>query len=228
MVLQMLGDLSNFMARGGWVMWPLAALSLVAVTLCLERAWFWLSHHQARHLRRIHEQARLMRLGQFDAARAMAAAGASVYDRLIEQLLAQPHDDDAWVAQVTSQQRVPVERFMATLSTIITAAPMLGILGTVTGIIASFNSVTGPTPDPAQVGAGIGQALLTTAVGLVIAIAVLLPFNWFRTQLGRSLDRMEMLTLALKQGLSKQGRSEQAMSTQAPSRQGLAESSASA
>ena len=87
---------------------------------------------------------------------------------------------------------------MATLSTIITAAPMLGILGTVLGIIASFE-ILGADPsatDPSQVSLGIAEALITTATGLVIALVALFPYNAFRTQLDATLSRLELLASA--------------------------------
>ena len=70
-------------------------------------------------------------------------------------------------------------RGMATVSTIITAQPMLGILGTVTGIIktfSSFNAAAG-TANPLAATAGIGEALVTTAAGLVAALVLLFPYN---------------------------------------------------
>ena len=113
-------------------------------------------------------------------------------------------------------QRPRLERFLPTLSTIITAAPMLGILGTVLGIIASFEvlgggggsagggaSGAGGPSDPALVGRGIAEALITTAAGLVVALGVLLPYNLLRVQVDRTLSRLEQLAAAAEQGLEK-------------------------
>ena len=92
---------------------------------------------------------------------------------------------------------------MPLLSTIITAAPMLGILGTVLGLIASFDvfsarsdSATQAAQDLGGVSRGIAEALTTTAVGLIIAVATLLPYNLFRAQIDRSLSRLEGLMAA--------------------------------
>ena len=84
---------------------------------------------------------------------------------------------------------------MPTLSTIITVAPMLGILGTVLGIISSFQLLSDPgaATDPRSVSQGIAEALITTAVGLVIAILTLFPYNALRTQVDRSLSALESL-----------------------------------
>src|SRR5690606_10220492 len=101
--------------------------------------------------------------------------------------------------------RPAIERFSATLSTIITAAPMLGILGTVTGIIRSFAAVgaqaaagagAGEATDPTLVADGIAQALYTTAFGLLIAIVTLFPYVIFRARIDRALGRLELLAAA--------------------------------
>ena len=91
---------------------------------------------------------------------------------------------------------------MATLSTIITAAPLLGILGTVIGIIQSFNllGVQETLTDPRTVSTGIAEALLTTALGLVVALVTLFPYMIFRSHVERSIGRMESLIAAAQQG----------------------------
>jgi biopolymer transport protein ExbB len=77
-----------------------------------------------------------------------------------------------------------MDRFMASLSTIITAAPMLGILGTVTGIITSFDLLSGGQAmvDPRAVSGGISEALVATASGLVVALISLFPFMGYGAQ----------------------------------------------
>jgi biopolymer transport protein ExbB len=95
-------------------------------------------------------------------------------------------------------QRGRLERYMPTLSTIITAAPMLGILGTVTGIIQSFRLLAPETTttDPRLVSQGIAEALLTTAAGLIVALVVLFPYNAFRAQIDKTLGRFDALIAA--------------------------------
>ena len=89
------------------------------------------------------------------------------------------------------------------LSTIVTASPMLGILGTVTGIIQSFELLGGSQSiiDPNDVSGGIAEALITTAAGLIIALMALFPYMIFRTQSERALGRFEAIVTAAKQGL---------------------------
>ncbi len=91
------------------------------------------------------------------------------------------------------------------MSTIITAAPLLGILGTVIGIIRSFRILGAPSEgqltDPSAVSAGIAEALLTTALGLIVALVTLFPYMIFRANMERALGRLESVIAAAQQGV---------------------------
>jgi biopolymer transport protein ExbB len=199
MLEQLWQSIGQLLLRGGWVMWPLLGLSVIALTLIFERCWFWLANNHPARLGRVRHIARLMRQNKFSEARAVADRDRSIYGRLAMQLL----DEDAGQAVVTEAietQRPRMERFMTSLGTIITAAPLLGILGTVTGIIQSFAILSDQAiTDPSLIGSGIAEALLTTVVGLIIALVVLFPYNAFRAQTDRSLGRMQMLIAAARQ-----------------------------
>lgn len=190
---------ADLMQRGGWVMWPLLALSVIALTLVLERVWFYLRMNRPGRLARVDELAHHLRRGEREAARKLAAKEAGIYGEVVAELIA---DDapvsEAVIAGAIESRRHRLERFMPTLSTIITAAPMLGILGTVLGIIASFEVLAeqAQVTDPARVSQGIAEALITTAVGLLIAVVTLFPYNALRAQLDRTLSRLESLAAA--------------------------------
>ncbi|MBI1374120.1 MAG: hypothetical protein GC159_15485 [Phycisphaera sp.] len=195
---------SEVLQRGGWVMWPLGVLSVVAVTLIFERCWFWLRTNSPGRVERYRVIGQSMRSGQAGHVLKMIEGDDSVYGQLVRRLLSEDPTDAAAVDAVESQ-RPRLARFMTTLGTIITAAPMLGILGTVTGIISAFKVLGDQTvTDPAQVGSGIAEALLTTVVGLVIALVVLFPYNAFRAQMERTLGRMEALIAAAQSQNDKQ------------------------
>lgn len=190
LTLPVLAGAFDLLDRGGVVMWPLMILSVLGLTLVLERFWFFGCIAGKRRLSRL---SAALRSGSLDEARQVAAADRTVYGAAARHLLGGGSQ-----AEAVELQRPRVERFLPTLSTVITAAPMLGILGTVLGIIASFEVLgdASAPPDPAAVGAGIGQALLTTAAGLVVALGVLLPYNLFRVQADRTLVRIELLAEA--------------------------------
>lgn len=137
----------KLMQEGGWVMWPIVALSVVGLAVVLERLW---------------------RLSRFLLARE--------------------------VKRVPSpqQQLNDLQRGFGLISTIITAEPMLGILGTVTGIIRTFGAFRlSEAASPLAATAGIGEALVTTAAGLVAALVLLFPYNLLLGLLARAAARLE-------------------------------------
>lgn len=188
---------AELMTRGGKIMWPLLLLCLVGLTLVIERAWFWARINSASRLRRVAKMASCLRQGKPNEARLLAQDDSSVYGQVVLMLLSEPFSTALATDAVESQRR-RLERFMPTLSTIITAAPMFGILGTVTGIIASFQVLSNQAmaTDPNAVSAGIAEALLTTVAGLVVALMVLFPYNAFRAQIEWTLSRIETLAAA--------------------------------
>ena len=200
MIEAIIDGVAKLMDRGGWVIWPLLVLSVVALTLIFERTWFWIATNHERRRSRFDEVAQCLQARQSDTVRALISGDRSVYGRLVDRLMSQP-SSEAVVALAIEDQRRRLERFMTTLGTIITAAPMLGILGTVTGIIRSFNVMGSEltATDPSQVATGIAEALITTVVGLAIALVVLFPYNVFRAQVDRSLGRMESLIAAAQE-----------------------------
>lgn len=188
------------MTRGGVVMWPLLVMSLVSATLIFERCWYFLHANNPGRMSRVRAMAKHLRHGDRAAAKAIAGADRSIYSRVVQRVLAEPATEAAAV-DIVETHRPSLERFMPTLSTIITVAPMLGILGTVLGIIASFQllsdtGISGGTTDPRSVSQGIAEALITTAVGLVIAIFTLFPYNALRVQSERTLSAIESLAWA--------------------------------
>jgi len=190
-------NFADVMVKGGWVMWPLLACSIVGVTLSFERAWFWLRTNSAASISRARNLGLLLRNGDRKAAKLLSDRDTTVYGRIVAMLLKEQVTEAAAVAAV-DEQRPRMERFMGTLSTIITAAPMLGILGTVTGLIRAFNILsTDGINDPRAVTPAIAEALITTAAGLFVAIVVLFPYNAFRAQVDRTLGRIETLIAAL-------------------------------
>ncbi|MEM6259258.1 MAG: MotA/TolQ/ExbB proton channel family protein [Planctomycetota bacterium] len=188
---------TDLMDRGGIVMWPLLGLSVIAVTLIVERTIFYLSTNGPARRERVYQISKLLRAGKLDEAKQDAKRDRSIYGNAVTQLLDEQVSESAAVDAVEAQ-RGRLERFLPMLSTIITAAPMLGILGTVIGIIGAFNELSGNRADLDLSGLGgdIGQALITTAAGITVALLTLLPYNLFRAQADRALSRLESLVAA--------------------------------
>lgn len=194
------------MQQGGWAMWPLLLLSLVSITLCTERTIFWLRLHRPGVRRWLKHTRHALRNAQHDKVQGLIATGVPLYAAAVSSMLTR--NDEPAIVEAIEETRHPLERFATTLSTIIAAAPLLGILGTVTGIIRSFNILgqvdAGIVADPAAVASGIAEALLTTAFGLIIATATLFPYAWFRANVTHAISAMESLAAAAQQGTTQQ------------------------
>lgn len=188
---------------GGWVMVPLAIVSVLGLAVVLERTIFWIGLSRPAVRRRVGWFARTLRDGNFDAADRKAAESNDPYARLVAALAGQGRRPigQAEAREAIEAQRQAVERFQGTLSIIITAAPMLGILGTVTGIIDSFAAIGMENgTDPRLVAGGIAQALTTTAFGLAVAVAALFPYAIFKNLADRALTRLELLAACAMEG----------------------------
>ncbi len=201
---QLINSAGDLMALGGIVMWPLLALSVLSAALLFERCWFFLRTNSASRKARARVMARYLREKNNEAARQLALKERSLYGRVVEQVAEEAEAGGVAEVDIVEAYRPRIERFMPTLSTIITVAPMLGILGTVLGIIASFQLLSDPgvSTDPRSVSQGIAEALITTAAGLVIAIFTLFPYNALRVQVQRSLSVVESLAWAASSGAS--------------------------
>ena len=179
-------------------MWPLLVMSVLAIALSFERFFYWRSMNRSVRLR----YARFLealRNGDPDGVRALSAADDSAYGQLAARL-AESADSEAASVEVVEFQRPRIERYMLVFSTIVTSAPMLGILGTVLGIIRSFELLGAQETitDPRDISAGIAEALITTAFGLVVALIALVPFMALRGQVERALGRFEAMAAAAR------------------------------
>ncbi len=190
----------EFMTRGGFVMWPLLVLSIVMVAMVLDRTFFWTRLHGRRGRARFERLVDALRRGQRERVEAIRSERQDVYGDLAWTLL-QHGPTEANAIMASEEARPRTERWLGTLATIVTAAPLLGILGTVSGIIKSFALLGGRSmPDPAHVSHGIAEALVATASGLSLAIVTLFPYMIFRTQADRAVGRMETVIAAAQGG----------------------------
>ncbi len=192
--------------RGGWVMIPLLALSVVSLSLIAERIWFWVTINRPSRLAQLSGITTLLRRRDHKTAREFVAKDNSPYGVVVRRLITDGTSDSV-ALEAVEDQRPRIDRFMVTLSTIITAAPLIGILGTVIGIIRSFNLLGSQETltDPRAVSGGIAEALMTTALGLVIALFTLFPYMIFRGHVGKALSWLELIVAAAQQGNAEYG-----------------------
>ncbi|MER3493482.1 MAG: biopolymer transporter ExbB [Mastigocladus sp. ERB_26_2] len=179
--------INQFFQAGGVVMWPLLAFSVVAIALIIERVRFWYRINTRQH-KVVREVLNLYRLdnvvGAMDKLQKNADLPISRIFLSALQLEEPTPEEFRLALESEAQAEIPVlKRFQNIFETIIGLAPLLGLLGTVLGLIVSFASLdigdVGGTKT-ADVTAGISEALVSTASGLVVAIFTLLFANTFR------------------------------------------------
>ena len=178
--------ISNLFAAGGIVMYPLLAFSLAAIALIIERCLFWykISRRQRRAIRDILAAYRndselvlpkLRQNGDLPIVR--------IFLEALELDYAPPQAFRLALEGATQAELPLLQRFNTVFSTIITGAPLLGLLGTVLGLIRTFASLdignTG-SEGVGQVTAGISEALIATACGMVVALVTLMFYGAFR------------------------------------------------
>lgn len=179
--------ITNIFIAGGVVMWPLLGFSLLAVALIIERISFWIKINSRQNLV-VKEVLKLYRLnnvvGALDKLQQNTDLPMSrIFLAALE--LEEPTPEEFRLAlESEAQAEIPIlKRFQNIFETIIGLAPLLGLLGTVLGLITSFASLNlgdiGGSRTTLVTG-GISEALISTASGLVVAITVLLFANTFR------------------------------------------------
>jgi len=172
---------------GGFVALPLLSFSLVAVALIVERLLFWsrISRRQravAREALHLYATAPPLAAERLRQQRSLPIA--RIFLAALE--LPQPTPDEFRLAlESAAQAEIPVlKRFNTGFETIVSAAPLLGLLGTILGLMRAFASLDLGNPNSTAVGevtAGLSEALVSTVLGLVVAIATLLFASLFRS-----------------------------------------------
>lgn len=195
---------------GGWLMLPIIACSVAAVAIVLERLWTlqekrvlpvnianqvweWVQHNQieAQQVQQVHDSSAF---GQ------VLAAGLS-YRHAPRDVLREAVEDSGRHAVHG------LERYLNTLGTIAAISPLLGLLGTVSGMIRSFTAITTEgVGNPAVLAGGISEALITTAAGLTVAIPALIAYRYLRGRVDGLVVRIEKESMRFIEALLHQQR----------------------
>ena len=170
--------------KGGPVMYPLLACSLIALTVVIERIIFWVREDMRRNQPLVDKVMDLCQKGDWDGVRESVKGSKDYVIRiLVNGILHREFSMTKAMETAAADEMKRMRRFLGVLETMITVAPLLGILGTVTGIIAAFNLLgTTGIEQPQLATSGIAEALITTAAGLLIAIPSIIPFNYFNSR----------------------------------------------
>ncbi len=196
-----MGGVTEFLNLGGPVMWVIAALSVGALAVVLWKVWrlalagAWSGAASERAVR-------LWTAGDAAAAAAEVAGRRSHRARLVSAAMAARSDpglDEAQAREETTRvakaELARARSGLRLLDLVVTIAPLLGLLGTVLGMIAAFQTLqaAGARADPSALAGGIWEALLTTAAGMSVAIPASMALSWFESVVDRLQGDMEDL-----------------------------------
>jgi len=193
----------------GWVLTLMLVLSVVSLAIMLERAWlYWSLRDDVPTLMR--DLGRLLRSGDLDGARkrleaSPSAEAAVVIAGIVEAGMGADAAEEAMLG-ASALQKLKLEKRLTFLGTLGNNAPFIGLLGTVIGIVGAFDelgkaknaTLTGASQvAPEAVMANIAEALVATAVGLLVAIPTVASFNWFQRIVRATLANTDALSHVL-------------------------------
>ena len=193
--------------KGGYLMYPIALCSILALGIFLERLWTYIRVRQNfRDL--AHKIEPLVAQQHNDEAVTLCHKTDSPLATIFLAALRSAGRDRDQIKTVVEEtgrrEAAPLQRFLGLLGTIATISPLLGLLGTVLGMIRAFNVIASQgMGTPATLGGGISEALVTTAAGLTVAIPVILAHRYLSGRLERLMIEMEEYSMRLVDLLGK-------------------------
>jgi biopolymer transport protein ExbB len=180
---------------GGPIMWPILLLSIAAVAIMVERFW-------ALQPAKVLPPDLVTAVASADGATISGMVSGSALGRVVAAALANQQRSRELLKEAVEDTGRHVahelERYLNLLGTIAAVSPLLGLLGTVIGIISAFNAITHTgIGDPKALSGGIGQALVSTAGGLIVAIPSLMGYRYLRGHVDGLVIEMEKAALGL-------------------------------
>ncbi len=182
---------------GGIIILPLSLLGVIALAIMLEKAFLY-----GRYARLSYDVLNLVETYGFawaDLEKILSGLNERhYYKRFFEVVIANRHRPSWWTESRAADEAQLIETSLAgrlwVLETIVTAAPLLGLMGTIVGMMHAFQIIGGSgVVNPTGVTGGVAQALIATAVGLLIALIALFGFNYFSRLQSQTMDEMERL-----------------------------------
>jgi biopolymer transport protein ExbB len=178
---------SNFLIdnfrKGGPIMWPILIVSIIGLTVVIERIFWWGGRWFRRDPKRIEKVFTAIENGDVVEASRLSRGSRDPVLRMMWNGLNHQHASLQGALQVAAGIEIKrAGRFLVVMDTLVTLAPLLGLLGTITGLIKSFSFLGNEELAVQAVTGGIAEALIATACGLGIAIFALVPFNFFTSR----------------------------------------------
>ena len=189
----------SLLHKGGWLMWPIVVCSVFSLAIIIERAKFFLKmgHFPASLLKEVET---LLKRNRIKEAVDLCGKKNTPFHNILKSGLISYDRSKESIKEVFDEvalYEVPkLEKNLSFLATIAHISPLLGLLGTVTGMIKCFYAIQEKTAavgtiNPADLAGGIWEALLTTVAGLMVAIPTLIAYNYFVTKVNFTVLEME-------------------------------------
>jgi len=184
-------------SKGGLVMWPLMLCSIIAVAIAIERSlYFRCAQTDVKALQAMLDDE--LKTGNWEKAREICGKSKGIPADMLAQALAQKFEDRLQLEQmidgIATVAVADLRYRLEYLDTIVTLAPLLGLLGTVTGMIQSFSVLTIKGGQPLAITGGVGEALVATATGLCVAILALVTHGYFSHRVNTIISDMERVS----------------------------------
>ncbi len=179
-------SLLDLFHKGGPIMWPILACSLLALTVVFERLFFIVAEMSRRQPKLVDSMLDAVERRELELAMKLGRDSKDFVARTLAAALEHGAEKSIASALLRGAERelARYNRGLSVLDTIITLAPLLGLLGTVTGMMGSFGMLGGgELGAPTAITGGIAEALIATAFGLGVAITALIPFNYLNARL---------------------------------------------
>lgn len=190
----------DIIIAAGWPIWPLIATSVFGVAIILERFWslresYVIPQNLMEDVKKLVGSGSIKR-DAVEALRVNSPLGEIMAVAIENQNSSLEIIKDS-IEEAGSQVSYKLERYLGALSTISTVAPLLGLFGTIIGMVELFSSFTSSGHDVAVFARGISIALYNTAGGIVVAVPAMIAFRFFRSKVDHLVNEMEQQALHL-------------------------------
>jgi biopolymer transport protein ExbB len=176
--------------KGGVIMIPILICSIISLTIIIERMMFWIKQRQTISPEQL---LAIVRKGKFDEIVNGSKRLNYPAARVLIAGITHRNPSAAIAMEAAAMDEVSkMKRYLPALETIVTLAPLLGLLGTIIGMIQSFDVLSlSEFGQPHAVTGGVAEALIATAAGLIVAILTLIPYNYFQAKVEKTTEEIE-------------------------------------
>lgn len=194
----------HYLEVGGPILWLLSIISILTLSIILERIVFFTKNEKDLGKNFKIEINKLIRENKINDAISLCKTKKSCIASSIEKFLTsskkglEVQDYENIIKEITIEEIAPFESKLNCLASVIGIAPMLGLLGTVTGMIKAFTNISKfGSGDATVVADGIAETLLTTALGLIIAIPAIVAYNYLNRRLEKIESEIDKITTTI-------------------------------